>query len=53
MGVANWMRVLDTVSGLARIGGRIRATLDPAYPDVPEPAARDSKPASPVSSWPR
>jgi hypothetical protein len=40
MGIANWMRVLDTVSGLARIGGRLRATLDPAYPEVPETAAR-------------
>src|SRR5262245_32601849 len=40
MGIANWMRVLDTVSGLARIGGKIRATLDPAYPEVPETAAR-------------
>ena len=40
MGIANWMRVLDTVGGLARIGGRLRATLDPAYPEVPETAAR-------------
>jgi hypothetical protein len=40
MGIANWMRVLDTVSGLARIGGRLRATLDPAYPEVPETGSR-------------
>lgn len=40
MGIANWMRVLDTVSGLARIGGRLRATLDPAFPEVPETASR-------------
>ena len=40
MGIANWMRVLDTVTGLARMGGRLRATLDPAYSEVPEPAAR-------------
>ena len=40
MGIANWMRVLDTVSGLARMGGRLRATLDPTYPEVPETAAR-------------
>jgi hypothetical protein len=40
MGIANWMRVIDTVSGLARMGGRLRATLDPSYPQVPETAAR-------------
>ena len=40
MGIAKWMRVLDTVTGLARMGGRLRATLDPAYSEVPEPAAR-------------
>src|SRR6478609_701013 len=40
MGIANWMRVLDTVTGLARMGGRLRATLDPTYPQVPETAAR-------------
>ncbi len=40
MGIAKWMRVLDTVSGLARVGGRLRATLDPTYPEVPETAAR-------------
>jgi len=40
MGIANWMRVLDTVTGLARMGGRLRATLDPTYPQVPDTAAR-------------
>ena len=40
MGIANWMRVLDTVTGLARIGGKLRATLDPAYSEVPETAGR-------------
>ena len=25
MGIANWMRVLDTVSGLARMGGKLRS----------------------------
>ena len=40
MGIANWMRVLDTVTGLARMGGRLRATLDPTYSEVPETAAR-------------
>ena len=30
MGIANWMRVLETVNGLARMGGRLRSmTLDP------------------------
>src|SRR6188474_183672 len=29
MGIANWMRVLDTVSGLARMGGKLRSlTVD-------------------------
>src|SRR6476660_9891552 len=40
MGFANWMRVLDTVSGLARMGGKLRATLDPTYPVAPDTAAR-------------
>jgi hypothetical protein len=31
MGIANWMRVLETVNGLARMGGRLRSlTVDPA-----------------------
>jgi hypothetical protein len=31
MGLANWMRVLETVNGLARMGGRLRSlTVDPA-----------------------
>jgi hypothetical protein len=30
MGIANWMRVLETVNGLARMGGRLRSmTADP------------------------
>src|SRR5918993_1515741 len=30
MGIANWMRVLETVNGLARMGGKLRSmTLDP------------------------
>jgi hypothetical protein len=30
MGIANWMRVLDTVSGLARMGGKLRSlTVEP------------------------
>ena len=30
MGIANWMRVIETVNGLARMGGRLRSmTLDP------------------------
>ena len=30
MGIANWMRVLDTVSGLARMGGQLRSlTVEP------------------------
>jgi len=33
MGIANWMRVLDTVTGLARMGGKLRSlTLDPGMP---------------------
>jgi hypothetical protein len=32
MGIANWMRVLETVNGLARMGGKLRATLDPGAP---------------------
>jgi hypothetical protein len=33
MGIANWMRVLETVNGLARMGGKLRAlTLDPGGP---------------------
>jgi hypothetical protein len=33
MGIANWMRVLETVNGLARMGGKLRSlTLDPGGP---------------------
>src|SRR4051812_44069368 len=37
MGVAQWMRVLDTVSGLAQLTERFRrpATADPAGPLAP------------------
>jgi hypothetical protein len=31
MGIANWMRVIETVNGLARMGGRLRSlSVDPA-----------------------
>jgi hypothetical protein len=35
----NWLRVIDTVTGLARTAGRIRATLDPGT-DIAEGATR-------------
>jgi hypothetical protein len=30
----NWLRVIDTVTGLARTAGRIRATFDPGSTDI-------------------
>lgn len=36
----NWLRVIDTVSGLARTAGRLRATLDPSPTDIAEGATR-------------
>jgi hypothetical protein len=36
----NWLRVIDTVSGLARTAGRIRATFDPGSTDIAEGATR-------------
>jgi hypothetical protein len=36
MGLANWMRVIETVNGLARMGGKLRSlTLDPGGPGAP------------------
>ena len=40
MGVANWMQVFDTVSGLARLGGRIRSAFDPPGTDIAEGTTR-------------
>ena len=36
----NWLRVIDTVTGLARTAGRIRATFDPGSTDIAEGATR-------------
>ena len=36
----NWLRVIDTVSGLARTAGRLRATLDPSPTDIAAGASR-------------
>ncbi len=36
----NWIRVIETVSGLARMGGRLRSALDPPVTDIAEGAAR-------------
>ena len=36
----NWLRVIDTVSGLARTAGRLRATLDPSPTDIAEGGSR-------------
>ena len=36
----NWLRVIDTVSGLARTAGRLRSTFDPAPTDIAEGATR-------------
>jgi hypothetical protein len=44
MGIANWMRVLDTVSGLARMGGRLRSmTLEPGAPEMREGGALETR----------
>jgi len=44
MGMANWMRVLDTVSGLARMGGRLRSmTLEPGVPEMREGGALETR----------
>jgi hypothetical protein len=40
MGVANWMQVFDTVTGLARLGGRIRSAFDPPGTDIAEGTTR-------------
>ena len=52
MGIANWMRVLETVNGLARMGGKLRSlTLDPGGPGA-QGSAGDVEfvpPVSPVS----
>jgi hypothetical protein len=41
MGMANWMRVIETVSGLARMGGKLRSTFDPPpVTDIAEGGAR-------------
>ena len=36
----NWLRVIDTVSGLARTAGRLRATFDPSPTDIAEGTSR-------------
>jgi len=36
----NWLRVLETVTGLARTAGRLRSTFDPPSTDIAEGAAR-------------
>ena len=36
----NWLREIDTVTGLARTAGRIRATFDPGTTDIAEGATR-------------
>lgn len=36
----NWLRVIETVTGLARTAGRIRATFDPGSTDIAEGATR-------------
>lgn len=36
----NWLRVLDTVAGLARTAGRVRATFDPPSTEIAEGASR-------------
>ena len=42
--MANWMRVLDTVSGLARMGGRLRSmTLEPGVPEMREGGALETR----------
>lgn len=36
----NWLRVIETVTGLARTAGRIRATFDPGSTDIAEGTSR-------------
>ena len=36
----NWMRVIDTVAGLARTAGRLRSTFEPPPADLAEGTAR-------------
>jgi hypothetical protein len=36
----NWLRVIDTVTGLARTAGRLRATFDPGTTDIADGATR-------------
>ena len=36
----NWLRVIETMTGLARTAGRLRATLDPGSTDVAEGTTR-------------
>jgi len=36
----NWLRVIDTVTGLARTAGRLRATFDPGSTDIAEGTTR-------------
>jgi hypothetical protein len=36
----NWLRVLETVTGLARTAGRLRSTFDPPSTEIAEGAAR-------------
>jgi hypothetical protein len=44
MGIAGWMRVLETVNGLARMGGRIRSmTLDPGASATPGTGALETR----------
>jgi hypothetical protein len=44
MAIANWMRVLDTVGGLVRMGGRLRSmTLEPGAPEMREAGALETR----------